>query len=346
MKTMLVAMTALLAGAVCWAAPDGAAAKTGVKQVTLADARARIDKAVANPAAMKLIMQRLSAEDQKAYLADVNAAIATMPASDEDRVATYVKINRAALESSKKGNVSTLLAESFATVSPVALPALAESLGSDLMNRAADKNRTYTDAEYLTVCSNVMTRVNERTAEADHSGVRSGFAALMLVYGANSSKAEITGPVVAMLPSSAQEPASKDWFPGALAEGDAKNYDAMLAAADVEGYVGLTVDCASPVTLVVRGPVLADPLIIDILGGNLDSTRKANQATPIRDALIVNGEQNLPGFDQFGDMSAEIGQVIRQREMGSWVARPGRGQTPEPSPSPEPGPYPWQSTRW
>ena len=344
MKTMtLMAAAALLAGVACGAAPEGAAAQSAS---ALADARAAIDRSIASPAAMKQAMRRLSAADQKAYLAEVNAAIATMPASDADRVSTFVKVNRAALESAKKGNVSTLLAESFATVSIAALPALSESLGSDLMNRAADRRHTYTDEEYLKVCSTLMDRVNARTADADHSDVRSGFAALMLIVGSNSTDAKMRDPIVAMLPKSAQGPAAADWFPGALASGSAKNYDAMLAAGDVEGSVELPVDCTSPVTLIVTGPVLAEPLILDILGGNTDASRKANQATPIRDALIVNGEQILPARDGFGNLSAAIGQTIRSHEMGSWTdkRRPSGGD--EPSPSPEPGPYQWQSTRW
>lgn len=335
MKTMtLMAAAALLAGVACGAAPEGSAAAQSAS--ALADARAAIDRSIASPAAMKQAMQRLSAADQKAYLAEVNAAIATMPASDADRVSTFVKVNRAALESAKKGNVSTLLAESFATVSVAALPALAESLGSDLMNRAADRRHTYTDEEYLKVCATLMERVNARTADADHSDVRSAFAALMLIYGSNSQDAKMRDAVVALLPKSAQGPAAADWFPGALATGSAKNYDAMLAAGDVEGSVELPVDCTSPVTLIVTGPILADPLILDILGGNTDASRKANQATPIRDALIVNGEYGLPARDAFGDISASIGQTIRSRENGSWTDKR----------RPEPGPYQWQSTRW
>ena len=88
-KAMCVA-TALLAGWACLGAT--------AQKMTLADARGRIDKVVANASEMKSVMKQLPAGDQKQYLAEVNAAIAKMPASDAERTATYVAANRAALE--------------------------------------------------------------------------------------------------------------------------------------------------------------------------------------------------------------------------------------------------------
>ena len=325
MKNLLIVATVLLAGVTCQGAAKDTAARLAANKtfISIADAKSRIDKAIASPAVMKAIMRRLSAEDQKQFLADVNAAIATMPGSDAERTATFVAANRAALEGAQKGNVAALVAESFATVSPSALPALSESLSSDLMNRATDKGRTYTDAQYLQLAQVVMTKVNARTAEVDHGDVRSGFAALMFARGSNAPKPETVEALVAMLPESAREAAKKDWFPAALAEGDAKSYDAMLAAADVEtvepagaeepvraGDADQTVD----IPLRIAGAQLADSLIADIAGASTDPSRTSSgAANPIFDAVTAPIQTQLPALgvgDPMGDANMVIGEVL------------------------------------
>ena len=326
MKNLLIVATVLLAGVSCWGAAEGTTAKLKANrvQISLADAKGRIDKAIASPAVMKAIMQHLSAEDQKQFLADVNAAIATMPASEAERTATFVAINRAALEGAQKGNVATLVAESFATVSPSALPALSESLASDLMNRATDTGRTYTDEQYLKLAQVVMATVNARTAEVDHGDVRSGFAALMFARGSNAPKPETVDALVAMLPESARETAKKDWFPAALAEGDAKSYDAMLAAADVEATESPAAsepaanagdeDQTVNIPLRIAGAQLADSLIADIAGASTDPSRTSSgAANPVFDAVTAPIQTQLPALgvgDPMGDANMVIGEAL------------------------------------
>ncbi len=323
MKKLMTTAAVLLASVMCVAAAPTQKSSTASRlqankaQISLADAKSRMDKAIAKPAVMTALMQHLSAADQKTFLADVNAAIATMPGSDAERTSKFVAVNRAALEGSKPGNVSTLVAESFATVPVSAQPALCESLGSDLMNRATDTDKTYTDDDYLRVAAATMKKVNARTAESDHGGVRSGFAALMVIHGSNTTKPEIVNAVTAMLPASAQNAAKNEWFPAALAEGQAQSYDPMLAAADVEGAVASD-DKDQPntdkdywkaqggpiVSLQVPGPVLANSLLFDILGAGLDGSRDISTSMPIYDALQTIDE--LPAMDNFNDVNVAI----------------------------------------
>lgn len=321
-KNLLIVATVLLVGVTCWGAANDTAAKLKANKtlISLADAKGRIDKAIANPEVMKAIMSHLSSEDQKQFLADVNAAIATMPGSDAERTATFVAANRAALESAQKGNVATLVAESFATVAPSALPALSESLASDLMNRATDRDRTYTDEQYLQVAQVVMAKVNARTEEVNHADVRRGFAALMFARGSNAPKPEIVEALVATLPEPVRETAKKEWFSAALAEGDAKSYDAMLAAADVEAAEtageARPGDAAQTVIIPLRvaGAQLADSLIADIAGANADPARvSSSAANPIVDAVTAPIQNELPDLgvgDPMGDANMVIGEAL------------------------------------
>ena len=66
--------------------------------ISLAEARGRIGDAVSNPAVMTSTVRMLSADDQKAFLADCNEAIGKMPGSAETKAAAYLTVNRAALK--------------------------------------------------------------------------------------------------------------------------------------------------------------------------------------------------------------------------------------------------------
>ena len=119
------------------------------KSMTLADARGKIGDVIADPASMTSIMQQLSAEDQTAFLADVNAAIAKMPGSTDEKTQKFLDVDTAALKGAKEGNLPTLVAEVFATVPPNSLTVINERFAADLFNRAADPSKTYTDERYL-----------------------------------------------------------------------------------------------------------------------------------------------------------------------------------------------------
>ncbi|MBR2838275.1 MAG: hypothetical protein IKE55_05815 [Kiritimatiellae bacterium] len=279
-KKTLVAAAALAAGLVC------------AQGLTLVAAREKIVESIANPATMTATVSQLSAEDQKQYLADVNAAIGNMPGSQEEIAASYVNACRAALKGSQKGNLATMIAEVFATVPVEYLPVVSESLGADMLNRAANPSTTYTDDEYLAIATNVMAKVNARVASEDGADVRSGFAALAFIRGSNDANDAIVSALTASLPESAREPASKDWFPAALAQGDAKSYDPMLVAADADELTEL-----DTLLLRVAGAQNHEALLADLTGANTDpSEPNAINHNPIVDAIYNPMNQSLPNL--------------------------------------------------
>ena len=94
------------------------------KTMSSADARGKIGDIISDPASMTSVMKQLAAADQASFLADVNAAIAKMPGSPEEKTSKYLDVNTAALKGAQKGNLATLVAEVFATVPPESLTAL------------------------------------------------------------------------------------------------------------------------------------------------------------------------------------------------------------------------------
>jgi len=263
------------------------------QDASIVEARKQIVESISNPAVMTSTVKGLSAEDQRQYLADVVSAISKMPGSQEEAAAAYLSVCRAALKGAKKGNLPALIAEVFATVPPEYLPVVSESLGGDMLNRAASSSATYTDESYLNIATNVMAVVNARVASEDAADVRSGFAALAFIRGSNSAGDNIVSAMVASLPASAREAAAKEWFPAALAGGEAKSYDPMLVAA---GADDVSPEVMTAMLLRVSGTQNGGALITDIAGGNTDPTAASDKKTPVTDAIFNPLYESLPSL--------------------------------------------------
>ena len=295
-KKVLMAVVAMVSAGVTLA--DG---------MTIVEARKQIVAAIADPAVMTSTISQLSAEDQKQYLADVVAAVGKMPGSQEEAATAYLNVCRAALKGSQKGNLATLIAEVFATVPVEYLPVVSESLGGDMLNRATNPANTYTDDQYISIATNVMQKVNERLASEDAADVRSAFAALTFIRGSNSQSPAIVAAMTAALPESAQKPASEEWFPAALAEGDRKSYDPMLVAASADD---VSAETMTSMLLRVSMSQNRDALLADIAGGGTDPTTGANEKMPLTDAVMNTYREMGPTLGDGGAFGGGGGDVV------------------------------------
>ncbi len=235
------------------------------KAMTLADARGKIGDVIKDPAAMTAVMSQLSAEDQVTFLADVNAAISKMPGSSDELAATFLAVNTAALKGAKEGNLTTLVAEVYATVPPDGLAVINESFAEKMFNRSANPSKTYTDAQYTAISKALVAKVQERTASADNAGVRNTFAILMMIRASNGNPTDLRDTLV----DSLSDPATKDlaqnfWISAALGDGQEKSYEPMLAAADAGSEPN--VDFALRVGVTAADPMMA--LLSDLASEN------------------------------------------------------------------------------
>lgn len=275
MKKALM-LLALAASLVAVAAP---AAKT----MSLADARAKIGEVIKNPAQMTAIMKQLSAEDQKAFVADVNAAISKMPANNEERTAMLLNVNKAAMRGAAKGNLAAVVAEVFATVPVESLGVLNESFAADLFNRDADPSNPISDEQFEKISTDLMQTVNERTAKTDDGAVRSSFAIAMMVNAANGSMPDLGAKLADTLPEEVREVAKNEWIPAATKEGD-KNYDSMLGAADAGAEPNTTL------TLKIAGPQYFEAMLADISTLPIDGAT----FTPMIDIVFAKEALTVP----------------------------------------------------
>lgn len=342
MKKLLVMMALVTAGTVV-AQAQSAAEKLAANgtQLSLADARGKIDKAVESPAVMTEIMKRLSAEDQVKFLADVNKAIGDMPASPEEKTAKFLNVNHAALTAAQKGNTTALLAEVFATVSPDALPVISERFAIDLVNRAANPNVTYTDDQFKKLATEVMNKINDRTEETDNGSVRSTFAILMFGRASNLTGDSLDkfqdGLVDTLKHDDAKELAREEWIPAATSkDGSEQNYEPLLASADA----GRRPDFA--MVLVIAGPQYLDSILADITGKNVDAMSFINTRSPVLDAVENTLITTQPTMG--ADVPGAAGAAGDAAAGGEQEVDPGTGESPRPTPeNPDPKPYPGQT---
>ena len=285
MKKIMVMLLLMAAGvAVVRAQPAAAKTAADKAQISLADARGKIDKAIESPAVMGELMKRLSAEDQKKFLADVNKAIGDMPASIEEKSAKFLNINHVALKNAQKGNTTALLAEVFATVPPEALTVLSERFASDLVNRAANPNITYTDEQFAKLAVEIMKTISERTEETDNGSTRSTFAILMFLRASNESGDALDKLQEQLIDTlkhdDAKELAKDEWIPAALGkDGREQGYEPILASADA----GRRPDFAY--VLVIAGPQYLESILEDVVGKNTDRYSYIRTRSPVLDAV-------------------------------------------------------------
>lgn len=232
-----------------------------VNAMSLAEARGKTDAVIADPAEMKSVMKQLSAEDQKSFVAAVNEAIGKMPGSAEEKCAVALNVNRAALSGSAKGNVTALLAEIYATAPLESLALINESFAKDVVNRAADPSKTYTDEKFTEMSKTVVNAVNSRVAGSDDAGVRGGFAALMMVRASNGSPESLANDLADTLGADAKT-AKTEWFPAALAT--PANYDPMLSDTDVEKVPDIKT------AVMLAGPQRHEVLLSSLVNGSSD----------------------------------------------------------------------------
>ena len=355
-KVLLMLLLATVGTAVVWAQSAAEKLAADKTQISLADARGKIDKAIESPEVMKEIMKRLTAEDQKKFLADVNKAIGDMPASIEEKTAKFLNINHAALVSAQKGNTTALLAEVFATVPPEALTVISERFASDLVNRAANPNVTYTDEQFAKLATETMKAINERTEETDNGSTRSTFAILMFMRGSNESGDALDKLQEQLIDTlkhdDAKELAKEEWIPSALGkDGRTAGYEPILASANA----GSRPDLAF--VLVIAGPQYFESILADIGGKNLDDLSFSSNKTPILDAVENPLKVARPTFGaDFLGAAGEAGNPAAGggQELGPHGENPRptpqnpdpqnpEPQNPEPQPQPpHPTPYPGQ----
>lgn len=301
------------------------------KAMSVAEARGKIDGIISDPSSMTAVMKQLSASDQTTFLADVNAAIAKMPGSADEKSEKFVAVNEAALKGAQKGNLTALVAEVFATVPPEHLTVINERFASKMFNRAADPSKTYTDDQYKDISLSLLNKVQDRTATTEDAGVRNTFAILMLVRASNGSPEGLQDTLIDSLrDENAKKLAKDDWVGPALSK--PADYDPMLGAASFEGRQP-EVENVLQLTYTQAGAALMGDLASEFGLNDLSFSLTAVLTPRDADPLGGGGAGALSTLPRTMDPNSPYNPDYKR---GQSVVTP---VIPTPTPTPEPRPY-------
>ena len=228
LNVMKIACTAIV-----FAAAVGSAL-ADAKEVSLAEASAKLAEVIDKPAQITELMKTINPSNQVEFLSKLNAAIAEVSASAEEKTALFIDANRAAFRGAASEVLPDMIAESFATIPVESLTAFNEVVGESVINRSADPSKSYSDATFADIASKLMDKIVERNASSDNASVRDAFAAMALVRASNGSPADLASTLADKIPDAkAAELAKSEWIPDGLGQGErAKNYDGILGYAD------------------------------------------------------------------------------------------------------------------
>ena len=247
-----------------------------------------------NPQTLKQTIGKLSAEDQLAFVGEVNEAIGNMPGSDEAKGAAFYAANRAAVSGASKDNLAAVLAEVFATVPPEYLTEINERFATDLFSRTANPARVFTDQEFVQLATNTMAVINERCQKSENASVRETFAILMFLRASGGTPSDLAQTLVSQMPDAqARETAMNEWIKPAMGDGQEQSYDNMLSAAQA----GEEPDHAA-VTALTGGNQVGDALLGDLAAAT-DSPSDAS--------TMGGGAFRAPGVPGAADQQSDIG---------------------------------------
>ncbi len=290
--------------------------------LTLVEARAKIGDAANDAKVMAETTAALSAADQVTFLAQVNEAISKMPGSESDRTAKYYAANKAALTNAKKGNLSNLLAETYATVSLESLVVINERFATELFSRAAGSGMT--DAQFEQIAKSNMAKIQSRTAAGSESAERNTFAILMFVRAANGSPANLADTLINDMPDAqARQMAKAEWIPAALGDGQPKDYAPLLGSGEAE--------VAPIVDIQVYGPNIKRMNLLTELS-SIDSAKGLQTGSFNNPIFLSDGV-----LDPIGDTGinrlprwVDPNDGIHQNEDGTWNTDRNHGGLDEP----------------
>ena len=300
----------------------GAARAADVSTLTRAQWLKKVGASVTSESVLRETLGQVAPEEQVEFAQRVLRAATRMPVSPEEKAAAFVRTSVACIASVTGETKHKVIAEVFAGVPIEYLPVVTE----ELAKRFDQDYNKLSDEQYEKVASDVLKVAFARNAQTDAPSVRDTFAILAFLRG--SKNPALQDKLLALLPDDRMRGLAASWIPPALNE---RNYDALLAAADVQALVLAYADVLRLVGHANLDRLLAAldsgiPLS-QLAGSNLDLLPSNGFIQP-----IDFGINRLPrGYsDQFISICCPCPcppDQVRTRTAGSKVATPKKATT-------------------
>ena len=185
----------------------------------------KIGESVASESVLRETLAQVSPDDKVEFTQRILKAVTRMPVSPEEKTAAFVRAAVATIGSVKGDLKSKVIAENFAGIPVEHLPVVTE----ELAKRFDQEYNKLSDEQYEKIASDVLREAVARNEKTDAPSVRNTFVMLAFLRGAKNP--QLQDKLLALLPDDRMRDLAKSWLPPALKD---RNYDALLAAADVE----------------------------------------------------------------------------------------------------------------
>jgi hypothetical protein len=222
MKQVRSRIFLIMAMVIAVGAGSGLAAESSA--LTRAQWLKKIGASVTSEAVLRETLGQVAPEEKVEFTQRVLKAVTRMPVSPDEKAAAFVRTAVACVASVTGELKYKVIAEIFAGVPVEYLPVVTE----ELAKRFDQEYNKLSDEQYEKIATDALKIVFARNAQTDAPSVRDTFAILAFLRGAKNPA--LKDKLLALLPDDRMRGLAASWLPPALNE---RNYDAMLAAADV-----------------------------------------------------------------------------------------------------------------
>ncbi len=188
----------------------------------------KIGACVTQPDVLRQTLSQILPEERVEFAQRLLKAVRRMPVSPEEKAAVFVQTAVACIASSSGDIRYKVIAEVFAVVPVEFLPIVTE----ELAKRFDQEYNKLSDEEYEKIATAAIKMAVARNAQTDEPSVRDTFVLLAFLRGAKNPK--LREVLLALIPDERIRGLANTWLDPALKD---RNYEALLAAADVEPIV-------------------------------------------------------------------------------------------------------------
>lgn len=185
----------------------------------------KIGASVTSGEVLRETLAQIAPEDRVEFTQRMLKAVTRMPVGPEEKTAAFVRTSVACISGINGGIKPQVISEVFAGVPVEYLPVVTE----ELAKRFDQDYNKLSDEQYEKIASETLRNAVERNAKTDAPSVRNTFVILSFLRGAKNPA--LQNKLIAQLPDERMRNLAVSWLAPALKD---RNYDAMLAAADVD----------------------------------------------------------------------------------------------------------------
>lgn len=219
-----IVLVAALAVVLC----SGGAQGAETTALTRAQWLKKIGESVTQESVLRETFSQVGADDRVEFTRRLLKAVSRLPVSPEEKAAAFIRTSVACIAGVTGEEKYKVIAEVFAGVPVEFLPVVTE----ELAKRFNQEYNKLSDEQYETVVCAALKVAIARNAQTNEPSVRNTFVILAFLRGAKSP--ELEKKLLALLPDQRMKDLAASWLPPALKD---RNYDALLAAADVDAIM-------------------------------------------------------------------------------------------------------------